>query len=126
MPNLPLHPPQEAQGFLRGRDEKLPGHALALSMGKVWEVVREHKDLNLPAHRVSEGTGRPAGLWEEGDGAGRRLLVWEAAREHKDQSRHAGAGGRPGGQHPICPKPRILMLWPPAHSPGQGAAEKHH
>ena len=43
-----------ASGFLRPSDEKLPGQALALSMAKVWEVVRDNKDLNLPAHRVSE------------------------------------------------------------------------
>ena len=44
----------EEDTFLRSSEEKLPGHALALSMAKVWEVVREHKDLNLPAHRVSQ------------------------------------------------------------------------
>ena len=53
----------EGEGFLRQSDEKLPGHALGLSMGKVWEVVREHKDLNLPAHRVSRLWGCGAGLW---------------------------------------------------------------
>ena len=54
--NVALHCPaaDEDESFLRRSAEKLPGHALALSMAKVWEVVREHKDLNLPAHRVSE------------------------------------------------------------------------
>ena len=56
-PLTPPHPPppppaEEGKGYLRTSSEKLPGHALGLSMGKVWEVVREHKDLNLPAHRV--------------------------------------------------------------------------
>lgn len=40
------------EGLLRQSPHKLPGQALALSMGKVWEVVHENKDLNLPAHRV--------------------------------------------------------------------------
>ncbi len=49
---VPALPAEEEGSFLRASAEKLPGHALALSMCKVWEVVREHKDLNLPAHRV--------------------------------------------------------------------------
>ena len=32
--------------------DKLPGDALALSLQKVWEVIRDQKDLNLPAHKV--------------------------------------------------------------------------
>jgi protein SEY1 len=40
------------EGLLRQSPHKLPGQALALSMGKVWEVIHENKDLNLPAHRV--------------------------------------------------------------------------
>lgn len=40
------------ESYIRITDNKLPGHTLALSMAKVWEVVRSHKDLNLPAHRV--------------------------------------------------------------------------
>ncbi len=40
------------EGLLRQSPHKLPGQALALSMSKVWEVIHENKDLNLPAHRV--------------------------------------------------------------------------
>lgn len=43
---------QDGEGYLRPSDDKLPGDALALSMEKVWEVIRDNKDLNLPAHRV--------------------------------------------------------------------------
>lgn len=43
---------EEDGSYLRPVGEKLPGHSLALSMAKVWEVIRTHKDLNLPAHRV--------------------------------------------------------------------------
>ena len=43
---------EEDGSYLRPVGEKLPGHSLALSMSKVWEVIRTHKDLNLPAHRV--------------------------------------------------------------------------
>jgi len=34
----------------------LPGHALALSLQKVWEIIRDQKDLNLPAHKVFAST----------------------------------------------------------------------
>ena len=30
----------------------LPGSSLALSMGKLWQVIQEQRDLNLPAHKV--------------------------------------------------------------------------
>ena len=32
--------------------DALPGDAFALSLNKVWEVIRSQKDLNLPAHKV--------------------------------------------------------------------------
>ena len=38
--------------LIRISDDKLPGDSLALSMGKVWEVIKDQKDLNLPAHKV--------------------------------------------------------------------------
>ena len=37
---------------MRTSRDKLPGDALALSLQKVWEVIRDQKDLNLPAHKV--------------------------------------------------------------------------
>lgn len=37
---------------MRVSRDKLPGDALALSLQKVWEVIRDQKDLNLPAHKV--------------------------------------------------------------------------
>ncbi len=49
----------EDESLLRdGGAGKLPGQALALSMVKVWEVIKENKDLNLPAHRVMVATIR--------------------------------------------------------------------
>lgn len=41
-----------------GGEGKLPGQALALSMVKAWEVIKENRDLNLPAHRVMVATIR--------------------------------------------------------------------
>ena len=38
---------------MRAGEGKLPGHTLALSMARVWEAIREQRDLNLPAHKVS-------------------------------------------------------------------------
>lgn len=43
----------EEESLVRVSPDKLPGHALGLSMQKVWEVIREQKDLNLPAHKVT-------------------------------------------------------------------------
>jgi hypothetical protein len=37
---------------VRPASDRLPGHALALSLHKVWEVIQHQKDLNLPAHKV--------------------------------------------------------------------------
>ena len=37
---------------MRVSRDKLPGDALTLSLQKVWEVIRDQKDLNLPAHKV--------------------------------------------------------------------------
>jgi Root hair defective 3 GTP-binding protein (RHD3) len=43
----------EGQSLVRPAEDKLPGHALPLSMQRLWQVIREQKDLNLPAHKVS-------------------------------------------------------------------------
>lgn len=32
--------------------DQLPGSSLGLSMGKLWQIIREQRDLNLPAHKV--------------------------------------------------------------------------
>ena len=42
----------EGQSLVRPAEDKLPGHALALSLQRLWQVIREQKDLNLPAHKV--------------------------------------------------------------------------
>ena len=39
--------------LVRAGEGKLPGHTLALSMARVWEAIREQRDLNLPAHKVT-------------------------------------------------------------------------
>ena len=38
--------------LVRTSADKLPAAALALSTKKVWEVIRNQRDLNLPAHKV--------------------------------------------------------------------------
>ena len=42
----------EGQSLVRPAEDKLPGHALPLSLQRLWQVIREQKDLNLPAHKV--------------------------------------------------------------------------
>ena len=46
--------------LLGAGEGKLPGHALALSMARVWEAIREQRDLNLPAHKVPAAPRAPA------------------------------------------------------------------
>ena len=55
----------EDDGLLRQSPSKLPGQALTLSMHKVWEVIHENKDLNLPAHRVMVANIRCAEIADE-------------------------------------------------------------
>lgn len=38
--------------MVRVSDDKLPGDSFALSIEKVWEVIKDQRDLNLPAHKV--------------------------------------------------------------------------
>jgi hypothetical protein len=57
---------------------KLPGHALSLSMQKVWELVRENKDLDLPAHRVMVANIRCAEIAAEQLNAFKSDARWQA------------------------------------------------
>lgn len=43
---------ESPDSLVRVSSEKVPGNAVMLSMAKVWEVIKDNKDLNLPAHRV--------------------------------------------------------------------------
>ena len=52
----------EEDSLVRVSNDKLPGHALALSLQKVWEVIQHQKDLNLPAHKVRCGLHMPLRL----------------------------------------------------------------
>lgn len=37
---------------MRIDEHKLPGNVLTINLKKIWEVIKEQKDLNLPAHKV--------------------------------------------------------------------------
>lgn len=41
-----------ADSLVHVSQDALPGDAFALSLNKVWEVIKSQKDLNLPAHKV--------------------------------------------------------------------------
>lgn len=43
---------EEGDSLVRAAEDKLPGQALPLSMQRLWQIIREQKDLNLPAHKV--------------------------------------------------------------------------
>lgn len=44
---------------------KLPGDAIALSTEKVWEVIKTHKDLDLPAHKIMVANTRCAQILQD-------------------------------------------------------------
>lgn len=46
------HVPTGADSLVHVSQDSLPGDAFALSLNKVWEVIKSQKDLNLPAHKV--------------------------------------------------------------------------
>lgn len=43
---------EEEDTLVRHSSDKLPGNSLAMSLKNIWEVIRDQKDLNLPAHKV--------------------------------------------------------------------------
>jgi hypothetical protein len=66
------------EGLLRQSPHKLPGQALALSMDKVWEIIHENKDLNLPAHRVMVATIRCEEIVAEQAAAFESNSTWQS------------------------------------------------
>ena len=38
--------------LVRQNTDKLPGNVLTINLKKIWEVIKDQKDLNLPAHKV--------------------------------------------------------------------------
>jgi hypothetical protein len=71
-PAPPRPAADDGDGFLLHSPDKLPGQALALSLSKVWEVVRDNRDLSLPAHRVMVANIRCAEI------AGEQLAAFAA------------------------------------------------
>ncbi|CAL8460688.1 g219 [Coccomyxa elongata] len=67
--------------LVRVSDDKLPGHALALSLQKVWEIIRDQKDLNLPAHKVMVANIRCAEIMEDQLRALAKDQAWLRLRE---------------------------------------------
>eukprot|EP00887_Chlorella_sp_A99_P002604 scaffold6.g2604.t1 len=92
----------EPDTFLRPSEEKLPGHALALSMEKVWEVVREHKDLNLPAHRVMVANIRCGEILADQLEAFTRDQAWRALADEAGQDLVPAFGQRTAALMDSC------------------------
>lgn len=42
----------EEESLVVHSGDRLPGSSLALSMSELWQVIKEQRDLNLPAHKV--------------------------------------------------------------------------
>lgn len=40
------------ESLVRVNETKLPGDVLTMNLKKIWEVIKDQKDLNLPAHKV--------------------------------------------------------------------------
>jgi hypothetical protein len=43
--------------LIRPSAERLPGHALTLSLEHLWQEIQTQKDLNLPAHKARQTDG---------------------------------------------------------------------
>ncbi|KAK9811028.1 hypothetical protein WJX73_007637 [Symbiochloris irregularis] len=53
---------EEDESLVAHSGDRLPGSSLALSMSELWQVIKEQRDLNLPAHKVMVATVRCAEL----------------------------------------------------------------
>lgn len=65
----------DEQSLVRLSRDKLPGHVLPMSLKNIWEVIKDQKDLNLPAHKVCNSLSilsSSAGMSSEQGGAWRR------------------------------------------------------
>ncbi|KAK9867191.1 hypothetical protein WJX84_006772 [Apatococcus fuscideae] len=82
--------PEEEGTLVRASPDKLPGHTLGLSMQKVWEVIREQKDLNLPAHKVMVANIRCAEI------AAEQLKALQQDQAWLSLSQQASSGSVPG------------------------------
>lgn len=47
----------DEDSLVRASRDKLPGNVLSMSLKNIWDVIKEQKDLNLPAHKVLILTG---------------------------------------------------------------------
>ena len=84
----------DSEGLLRQSAHKLPGQALSLSMGKVWEVIHDNKDLNLPAHRVMVANIRCAEIAAEQLSLFESSPDWEALAAEAQEDLVPGFGGK--------------------------------
>eukprot|EP01025_Chloroclados_australasicus_P021685 TRINITY_DN2272_c1_g1_i2.p1 TRINITY_DN2272_c1_g1~~TRINITY_DN2272_c1_g1_i2.p1 ORF type:complete len:863 (-),score=113.96 TRINITY_DN2272_c1_g1_i2:497-2974(-) len=66
-------------------DGKLPGNAVALNMCSIWELIKDHKDLNLPAHKVMVANIRCAELCNDQYQALVDDQAWQSLQEEADQ-----------------------------------------
>ena len=59
---------------MRADTDKLPGNVLTINLKKIWEVIKDQKDLNLPAHKVHL-------LWQQVPGLNscRELHLWRCS-----------------------------------------------
>lgn len=56
---------QEEDTLIRAASDRLPAQTLPLSMQNLWKVIREQRDLNLPAHKVMVANIRCAEIAED-------------------------------------------------------------
>ncbi|KAK9839889.1 hypothetical protein WJX74_009244 [Apatococcus lobatus] len=84
----------EEESLVRVSSDKLPGHTLGLSMQKVWEVIREQKDLNLPAHKVMVANIRCGEIAADQLQALKQDQAWVSLSQDASAGLVPGFGGR--------------------------------
>eukprot|EP00210_Caulerpa_lentillifera_P002250 g2162.t1 len=81
---------------------RLPGDAVPLSTEKVWEVIKSHKDLDLPAHKIMVATTRCSQIQHDQLEALKNDLVWEQLMKEVDENLVDEFGARMGGLVDSC------------------------
>ncbi|CAD7704286.1 unnamed protein product [Ostreobium quekettii] len=76
---------EESDSYVRTGD-KLPGDAITMSTQKVWELIRTHKDLDLPAHKIMVANTRCAEILTEQLEGLKNDMLWEELVKESEKS----------------------------------------
>lgn len=84
----------EEDSLVRVSDDKLPAQALPLHLQSLWQVIREQKDLNLPAHKVMVANIRCAEIAKDQLKAFLEDQAWQSLQKEADAGIVSDFGAR--------------------------------